>query len=194
MSMNEGPGRAEEALLLRAQVGDRDAQDALCRLHLDCVYAWVRLKRSPLVASRESAMDVVQSVFREAMVALPKFEWGGSNSFRNWLLTYADNKLRNRERFHRAERRSPVREADLRLSQVYASMCSPAHASDAREEVEEFERAFFKLTEAEREIILMARIEQLSHAHIADRLGVTEANSRKLLSRAMVRLASLMRP
>lgn len=191
--MSGAEGRDEQSLLASAQSGDRDAQDALCRLHLDCVYAWVRLKRSPVVASRESAMDVVQSVFREAIAALPKFEWGGANSFRNWLLTYADNKLRNRDRYHRAERRSPVREADLKLSQVYATMIDPAHAVGAREQVEEFERAFFRLADAEREIILMSRIELLSHAQIADRLGVSEANSRKLLSRAMVRLASMMR-
>ena len=184
----------EQSLLARAKSGDREAQDALCRRHIDCVYAWVRLKRSPLVASRESAMDVVQSVFREALAALPKFEWGGGNSFRNWLLTYAENKLRNRDRYHRAERRSPVREADLKLSQVYASMLGPDQAIDAREQVEDFERAFFRLADSEREIILMSRIEELSHAQIAERLGVTEANSRKLLSRAMVRLASMMRP
>ena len=60
--------------------------------------------------------------------------------------------------------------------------------------MEEFERAFFRLADPEREIILLARIEELSHAQIAERLGVTEANSRKMLSRAMVRLASFMAP
>lgn len=183
----------QEALLARAKAGDRDAQDELFRLHIDCVYAWVRLKRSPLAASRESAMDVVQSVFREAITALPGFA-GGGRGFRNWLLTYADNKLRNRERFHRAERRHPSREVDLKLSQIYASMATPAQATDARQQVEEFERAFFRLADAEREIILMSRIEEMSHAQIAERLGVSEANSRKMLSRAMVRLASLMKP
>lgn len=182
----------EQQLLERAKHGDREAQDDLFRRHMDCVHAWVRLKRSPLAASRESAMDVVQSVFREAIVDLPKFEWNGKRSFRNWLLTYADNKMRNRERFHRAERRHPDRERDARLSHVYASVATPLRTTDAREQVEEFERAFFRLADPEREIILLARIEELSHAQIAERLGVTETNSRKMLSRAMVRLASFM--
>ncbi len=182
----------EQQLLERAKHGDREAQDELFRRHMDCVHAWVRLKRSPLAASRESAMDVVQSVFREAIVDLPKFEWNGGRSFRNWLLTYAENKMRNRERFHRAERRHPDRERDARLSHVYASVATPLRTTDAREQVEEFERAFFRLADPEREIILLARIEELSHAQIAERLGVSEANSRKMLSRAMVRLASFM--
>ena len=182
----------EQQLLERAKHGDREAQDDLFRRHMDCVHAWVRLKRSPLAASRESAMDVVQSVFREAIVDLPKFECNGGRSFRNWLLTYAENKMRNRERFHRAERRHPNRERDAQLSQVYASVATPLRTTDAREQVEEFERAFFRLADPEREIILLARIEELSHAQIAERLGVTEANSRKMLSRAMVRLASFM--
>jgi RNA polymerase sigma factor (sigma-70 family) len=182
----------ERELLERAKRGDREAQDALCRLHIDCVHAWVRLKRTPLIASRESAMDLVQSAFRQALADLPSYEWGGGASFRNWLLTYAENKLRNRERFHRAERRSPTREADQALSHFYASMASPLRTTDAREQVDQFERAFFRLGDADRDLIVFARIEGLSHAQIAERLGISEANSRKMLSRALVRLANFM--
>jgi DNA-directed RNA polymerase specialized sigma24 family protein len=39
---------------------------------------------------------------------------------------------------------------------------------------------------------VFARIEGLSHAQIAERLGISEANSRKMLSRALVRLANFM--
>lgn len=188
--MSNEPNELE--LLQRAKRGDREAQDALCRLHIDSVYAWVRLKRSPLCASRESAMDLVQSAFRQALGDLPEFEWGGGASFRNWLLSYAENKLRNRERFHRAERRSPTREEDISLLHFYAQMASPPQVSDAKEQVELFERAFFRLNKADRDIILFARVEGLSHAQIAERLDVSEANSRKLLSRALVRLANFM--
>jgi len=182
----------EAELIVRAKHGDRDAQDQLCRMHLGGLHAWVRLKRSHVVADRESAMDLVQTVFRQALGDLSRFEFQGGQSFRNWLLGYADKNLKNRERFHRAECRSPDRETDVALSQFYGSMATPSRVLGAHEQVESFERAFAQLEPEEREIVLMARIERLTHAEIAARLGTTEEASRKTLSRAMVRLASFM--
>lgn len=180
----------EQELIVRAQRGDHEAQDALFRQHLPGVHAWVRLKCSDLVRQRESSLDIVQSVFRRVLMDLPKFEYRGPNGFRNWLLTYAENQLRNREQFHRAERRSPAHEADMSLSQLYASICTPSQLLSAKEQIERFERAFAGLPPKDQELILLARFEHLSHAAIGQRLGLTEAASKKALSRALVRLAS----
>jgi RNA polymerase sigma factor (sigma-70 family) len=143
---------------------------------------------------RESSLDVVQSVLRDVLGDLGRFEYRGVNSFRNWLLTYADNKLRNRVQFHRAARRAPDRESDASLSQFYGSICSPSRALAAKEQVSQFERAFAQLSETDQQIIVLARIEALSHAQIAERLGTTQAASKKALSRAVVRLANRMAP
>lgn len=180
----------ERGLIERAQRGDREAQDALFQQHLPGVHAWVRLKCSDLVRQRESSLDIVQSVFRQVLMDLPKFEYRGPNGFRNWLLTYAENKLRNREQFHRAERRSPAHETDASLSHFYASICTPSQLFSAKEQVERFERAFAELTPKDQELVLLAKFEQLSHVAIGERVGLTEAASKKALSRALVRLAS----
>ncbi|MCA8977881.1 MAG: sigma-70 family RNA polymerase sigma factor [Planctomycetes bacterium] len=179
----------EGELIRSAQAGDAEARDALCRRHLSGVMAWVRLKRSDLIAERESIMDVVQTVFRQALGDLKRFEYRGGNSFRNWLLTYADNKLRNREQFHRAARRRPEREVAAPLSQLYASIATPSQVLSEKENIERFEFAFGRLSESDRQIILLARIEGRSHDEIAERLGISAAASRKALSRAIVRLA-----
>jgi RNA polymerase sigma-70 factor (ECF subfamily) len=71
-------------------------------------------------------------------------------------------------------------------------MATPSQALDARERVEKFERAFAQLAPQEQEIVLLARVEGLSHREIGERLGLSEAASKKALSRAMVRLASRM--
>jgi RNA polymerase sigma factor (sigma-70 family) len=182
----------EDALIGRAKAGDRDAQDDLFRRHLPGLLAWVRLKSPDFLKDRESSLDVVQSVFRDVLGDLDGFEYRGPNSFRNWLLTYADNKLRNRVQFHQAARRAPYREVDASLSDLYGSICSPSRAMAAKEQVAEFERAFVQLSTAEQQIILLSRIEELTHAQIAERLGTTEAASKKALSRAMIRLAVRM--
>ncbi len=183
-------GEGDADLVRNAKAGDPEAQDELCRRHLPGVLAWVRLKRSDLVAQRESVTDLVQTVFRQALGDLERYEHRGGNSFRNWLLTYADNKLRNREQYHRAERRRPEREVHASLSQLYASITTPSQELSAKEGIERFERAFAKLSESDRTVILLARIEGLSHAEIAERLGVSVAASKKALSRATVRLAA----
>lgn len=193
--MNEPDAAGDEAqLIARAKGGDGGAQDELCRRHLPGLVAWVRLKlkRHRVVAERESSMDVVQTVFRQALGDLGRFEYRGGNSFRNWLLTYADNKLRNRQQYHDAARRTPDREVEAAVSQFYGSIATPSQVVSAKESVQRFERAFAKLSETDQEIILLARIEGLSHAEIGERMGISVDASKQALRRAQVRLASHM--
>ncbi|MCA8976823.1 MAG: sigma-70 family RNA polymerase sigma factor [Planctomycetes bacterium] len=187
------PSDDEGAMIARAQAGERSAQDELFRRHLPGVLAWVRLKRRPLVAQRESSMDIVQTVFRLALLDLGRFEYRGTNSFRNWLLEYTKNRLRDRARYHGAVRRGPDREVDAALSQFHAAIATPSQAVASKKGIEAFERAFERLSEADREIILLARVEDLGHAAIAARRGISEAASKKALSRAVARLAAFSR-
>lgn len=180
----------EAALVERAQHGDRDALDELFRRHLPSVQAWVRLKCSDLIQGRESIGDVVQSTFRTALEDLDKFEHRGANSFRNWILTYAVNKIRNREQYYRAAKRSPDRESDEPLSQFYASVCTASQIASSQESIRRFEEAFRGLNSRDQDVILLARIEGLTHAQIGERLGLSEVASRQALNRAIVRLAS----
>lgn len=192
MSSRDDAVPDERALIERAQAGDPVAQDDLFRRHIAGLHAWVRLKQHAKVAARESAMDVVQSVLRQVLKDLGQFEYCGDNSFRNWLLARASNELRNRERFHHAQRRDAGREALVPLSQFYASIATPSQILSARESVEQFERAFRSLAARDQEIILLVRVEGASHAEVAGRLGISVDASKKALSRAIVRLAACL--
>jgi RNA polymerase sigma factor (sigma-70 family) len=180
---------SDESLARRAAAGEEAAFADLVARHADRLRAWVRLRGGP-GSARESCSDVVQSVLVRVHEDLAEFEDRGPGSFRNWLLAYARGVLQNHRRSARAARRSPDREDDRSLSQVYRSVHTPSRAAAAREEVERFERAFASLDEDERELILLARIEGLSHAEIAERTGRTEVACRKALSRALFRLSA----
>ncbi|MBK8978229.1 MAG: sigma-70 family RNA polymerase sigma factor [Planctomycetes bacterium] len=180
----------ERELIERAQAGDAGALDALCRRHLRGVQGFIRRRRSALVRRRESTLDIAQSVFRLALRDLGRFEPRGADGFRNWLLTYAEHALHHRERFHRAARRSADREAGAPLSQVLAELGTPSRTLVAREELARLEQAFDTLSARDQDIVLMARVEGLSHAEIAAQLGISETASRKALSRALVQLAA----
>lgn len=192
--MTAEPKEDEEQLIERAKAGDQGAQNELFSRHMPGLHAWIRLKASSLVKERESSMDIVQSVFRQVLGELEKFEYRGPNGFRNWLLTYAQNTLRNRLHHWNSDRRSPDRETHESLSRFYGSIATPSGCANAKEQIERFELAFSKLSPHDQQIIVHASIEGLSHADIATRMGISEAASKKALQRARVRLSGHMTP
>ncbi len=183
-----------------AQRGDTIAQEALLRQHLEGLRAFVRLHADRALRLRESESDLVQSVCREALCDLGGFEYRGAAGFRGWLYTLARNKVREKGRFHAAERRAARREAasldqgELALP-AYSTFFSPSECAQGVEARERFEAAFDRLTDEQREVISLARILRLPHKEIAARVGKSEVAVRSLLSRALVALSSeLVRP
>ena len=58
-----------------------------------------------------------------------------------------------------------------------------------REDLARLEKAIDKLKPKYREVILLAKIEQLSYSQIGEKLGVSAAAVKMLVSRAIVELA-----
>lgn len=189
-------------LLDRARRGDREAAEVLLVRHLPSVRAFVRLRSDPLLRARESVSDLVQSACREVLAGLPGFRSDDEAAFRQWLHVEALHKVIDRWRYHRAGRRDAAREAEpartgstageAGLMSCYASFCTPSRAAMAREELERVERAFDRLPEDYREVIVLSCVVGLAHREIAARLGRTEAAVRQLLARARARLVILL--
>ena len=199
-SAEDPPHSHAEERVSRASSGDAAAVEELLTEHLDGLRAFVRLRMGRLVRSREETVDVVQSICREVLGDLDKFEYRGAGPFRQWLYTRAENKLRDRGRFWRRERRDPAREvspspnANEEQSALAgaASLLTPSRHATAAEELERLESAFAELPPDYREIILLARIVGLSHAEIAVRMERSESATWTLLSRALARLSTLL--
>jgi RNA polymerase sigma factor (sigma-70 family) len=174
------------------------AQDRLTE-HVAALRAYVRLRLGRALRAREESEDIAQSVVREALEDLPRFE-GGSKGMRAWLLKRAENKIRDRGRFWKRDRRDGSREEGIAqdeertLLDAYRSFVTPSRAASAREELALVERAFAELPEDHRRVILLSRVGGLSHAEVARELDRSEAATRTLLSRAMARLAVLLDP
>lgn len=186
-------------LVAKAQQGDPSALDELLQRHLPGLRVFVRAKSSEKIRAKESCSDLVQTVCREALGSLERYEWQGEGSFRHWLYTLAMNKLRNRGDYYAASRRNVDREigspqlsgADA-LSQIYGSMFGPSQHAIANEAVAEFEASLDKLSDEQREIILLSRVVGLSNSEIATKLEIEVGTARTRLSRALSRLASVM--
>jgi len=177
-----------EILVSRAAGGDALARSSLYERHLPAFRAFVRLKMGALLRSKESTTDIVQSVFREVLEDVDKFEWQGDGAFRHWLFQRGVGKILNRNRHYKAARRDAVRDGTP-VSECYASIYSPSDQVMARDDIEQVERAFDKLPEDYREVILLSRIVGLSRAEVAEKMGRTESAIGTLLSRAVARLA-----
>ncbi len=141
----------------------------------------------------------MQSVCREMLQHLDRYQYQGANRFRGWLYTMALRKVSNRLRHLRAQRRDAVRLEPLEdarrsthadpLAALMESLASPSHQAELREEVEQLEQAFEKLSEPYREGITLSRVVGLPHREVAEHMDKTVGATRILLYRALVALS-----
>ena len=192
-------GETVENRVRAAQDGDPTALEGLLVHELPNLRGFVRLRMGPALRELESTSDVVQSVCREVLQDVSRIEYRGESSFRHWLYLAAERKLKDRARHWGRAKRDPGRlagtEPELEgLLPTYAGFCSPSEAAIGQEQLARVEAAFDKLPDSYREAILLSRVVGLSNQELAEELGHEEAYTRTLLSRALVRLASLMEP
>lgn len=194
------------SLLENASRGDAIAVDALLQRYLPGLEAFIRLRQGRMLKAKESAADIVQSVCREILEHMDRYQYRGETQFKHWLYTTALRKLSNRYEYYRAQKRDAAREIALPLTgggtqthtspgemlQQYHFVGTPSQALQAREEMLRIEVAFEKLPEEYREVILLSRMIGLTHKEIAEVQGKTEGAVRVTLSRALAKLAGFL--
>ncbi|MEM7205471.1 MAG: sigma-70 family RNA polymerase sigma factor [Planctomycetota bacterium] len=193
--MNEPP---QDSLVECAQAGDRRALEELLVQQLPSVEAFVRLRTGAALLAREQVEDIVQSVCREALGALSGFEFRGARAFRHWLCQQALHKVADKGRFYKQQRRDVGREVAAdgddgqRLSQIYATMCTPSRVMQGKESNAALEAAFAQLPDDYREAITLTRIVGLPYEDVAEAMGRSLGATRNLVYRGIARLDRLL--
>jgi RNA polymerase sigma-70 factor, ECF subfamily len=197
-----GAATDSRALVERASRGDLPAVEELLARHTPGLRAYVRLRCGAVLRAKESASDIVQSACRDVLQNIGHFRYGGEAGFKAWLYEAAARKLLDRAEYWAAGKRDPAREAamqgarsesgDVLLADVYRTMGTPSEAAIGREALDRIERGFERLSEEEREVVVLARLIGLSHAEIGARLGCSEGAARLRLFRALATLADVM--
>lgn len=191
------PVEPSQSSILSASRGDPVAIAEVLRAYLPRLQRFVHLRLGAQLRAREDTLDIVQSTARE-LLEQRDFEWRGEIEFRAWLFQAALNKIREKGRFHAADRRAMAREVPASaaspqaLGEAIRDLATPSRAAMAREELQRLEAAFAELTEPQREVLTLARVAGLPHAVIAQRMGKTEVAVRQLLVRAMAALGAAM--
>jgi RNA polymerase sigma-70 factor (ECF subfamily) len=171
-----------EALLARAQGGDREALDRLLRPHWDAVY---RLAYR-VTGHVQDAEDLAGDAFVRILRYLPAYR--GDCSFRTWVRRIALNVCLTARR---RRRESPI-DPDRVLLADPAS--GPEDATMAHLLQEQTRKEILRLPQGCREAVLLRLIEELPYEEIAEILGISVGVARLKVSRGMSRLRARLRP
>jgi RNA polymerase sigma factor (sigma-70 family) len=182
-----------DQLFDEATRGDRDALDRLLQRYLPQLHAYVHARLGAELRARESSLDVVQSVCRQLLEARGEFDFRGEERFRAWLFTAALNKVRDRHRELHADKRDVAREQPEQEAAVALHLLTPSQAAIGNETADAVRASLAALAEEHREVVTLARLVRLPHQVIAEVMGRSEAATRQLLARAMVRLSRELR-
>ena len=172
-------------LVERARGGDVEAYGELVRRYQEQALATAYV----ILRDRQEAEDASQEAFARAFVALKRFRAGGS--FRAWLLTIVVNEAR--DLYAARQRRAQVlSRASGRLDTSGAAPSAEAAAFGQRRR-ELLLEALFRLPAADRLVITCRYFLDLSEREMADVLGVARGTVKSRLSRALARLAPILR-
>jgi len=183
-----------------ARNGDRAAFDSLFARNFPRLVAFIRARVGGVIAARESAHDLAQSVCREALEGIDEFDFRGEDAFRRWLFVRAVRKISNRHRWLHREKRDAARDAVPALAEedatglltAYATIDTPSRHASAKEQLELIESSLERLPDAQREAIALVRVAGLSYQETAEHLGRTESATRGLVMRGLARLSGLL--
>lgn len=173
--------------------------DGMLSQHLPALQNYVRGRMDRLVAAKESSADLVQSVCREVIEHIDRFEHRSEAGFRQWLYRTAERKIIDRFRYYTAEKRDAAREtrADDMLDggaihDTRGLFYTPSHDAIVREELGSAAAAFDALPEHYQQVIIMSRVQGLSHAQIAESIGRSEGAVRNLLYRGLAAISDAL--
>jgi len=173
--------------------------DALVARHLETLRNYVRLSAGPALRRRETVDDLVQSTLREVLEARDGLHFENDAAFRSFLYTVAAHKIISKSRHHQAEKRAAEREEQRSGSawdppQPGASRPSrsPSRHAERADDLERLARAFDALPEADRQLLAMRKVFDLTTRDIASQLGLPESTVRWRLAQILAEVAARM--
>lgn len=187
-------------LIRRIGLGDEDALGQLLTRHRARLRRMVGFRMDPRLKGRIDPSDVVQEALMTASRKIDEFLRDRPLPFYPWLRQLAWNRLLDIHRTHvRTQKRSVQNEepwsssllnrSAMRLAGRLTSGGTSPSAGAIRREVRDRVRcALEKLAAADREILVLRYLEELSVSEIAAVVGLTEVATRKRQFRALERL------
>jgi RNA polymerase sigma factor (sigma-70 family) len=197
---------ATQVLLERAQHGDGDALNELCRRLQSRVLTAVRIRLGAKLRQRVQSCDIVQNVMLDVIRNIPSFERKSEGHLTHYLIRVVENKIRDQVDWETAGKRDLRREVPSAGASSADAVSSPANLRDPavptpsrivslHEDLALLEQAMDCLAEEceeHRDLILAAKIEGRTYAEIAAEHGLPSADAARMqVNRAMQKLAKI---
>jgi RNA polymerase sigma-70 factor (subfamily 1) len=196
-----------QVLINEAKLGDKEALNRLFARYQNRVLRIVRLRLHPELRKKlkMQSMDIVQEVFIAALRKLNEFEPTSKGAFLHWLSKIVENYIRDQIDYFSAQKRhSPVKElsldetlrtdsgSEMKVSEIIPSEdTSPSQYVSRKEIKRALDNLLLRLEEADREVIIQHKLEELTFKEIAQLYNKTEDAVRKQYHRALQKLISL---
>ena len=199
--MNPNCEHKTQSLVTLAKEGDKLAIEQLCGIYGERVRRIIRLRIDRKLRSKIDSVDVVQDALILAMGGLKDFTYKNEGDFLRWLSKIAENKLHDiLDKFY-TEKRDIRREIPFKkvendteegsfIAAEPLDTTTPSVLLFKKEQLDRLERAIDDLKPDYREVIYLSRIERLSNAEIAEKLGKSKGAVAMLLSRALAALTA----
>lgn len=136
-----------------------------------------------------------------AFVNLDRFDHRSEGSFRNWLASIVENRIRDQWRRSTALKRGAGRarpfgaygSSVLSESILVGKNTTPSQEAMGLETEERLEAALLALDERSRRAIELRRLCGMSYAELASEMGLgSESSARAMVARALARLSQLL--
>jgi RNA polymerase sigma-70 factor (ECF subfamily) len=182
-------------LLEQARTGDREALSRAFEKYQRRLAVLVHFKLSERTRTFAEVDDIVQETLLRAFRDIGGFSYQVPGSFLRWLSAIADHVIVDRVRYEGRERRAgeeiPFRSESNPAGPEPADTKTPSRLLAQREAAERLLARLAALPEDYRNAILMAKIEGLSTAEMADRMGKSREAVALLVYRAVKRFRAL---
>lgn len=181
---NTGKAASEkdiDRLVTKATGGNAGAFGELYDIYVAQIYRYIYYR----VGSTVDAEDLAQQVFVRAWDAIGKYR-KKSTPFIAWLMTISRNLVID---FYRARKDNVSLDGDYEFASHDAG---PVELAEKESERREITRSINKLSEEQRQIVLMRFIESYSYEEIASVLKKNESTVRVILHRALKKLRIIM--
>lgn len=189
------PPTSTFTLLEKAKAGDEAALSRAFEKHQRRLAVLVHFKLSPRAREFSEVEDVVQETYLRAFRDIHHFSYQSPGSFLRWLSSIADHVIIDRVRYQNRERRAgeevPFRSASNPAGPEPADTRTPSRMLAQQEAVERLLDRLSVLPEDYRQAIVMAKIEGLSTAEMAEKLGKSREAVALLVYRAVKRFREL---
>ncbi|MHC4954161.1 MAG: RNA polymerase sigma factor [Planctomycetota bacterium] len=189
--------RSDEDLATAALAGDEEAARALFDRHSTELRRMVRRRLPSLMRRKVAESDIIQDAYLAAYLGLNRFEERGEGSFRRWLATILDRRIKSELRRHLGTgKRNLGREVSVERSgeglSPVATDPTPSARAMAGESHERLRDALRELPDDYRTVLRLIHDEHRSLAEVAEIIGRSSEAVRKLYGRAIGRLSDRM--